>query len=362
MALTTEQRQRLYDALLATFLPGEFDELLFIRLGRPPHLVGPHGAPFPTFVTDVLLKASANEWEEELVVKAADAKPRNRPLRLLADEIEATPFQESLPQLERLLHKHGTMVKAATWRMEMEEQEARICKVILPTPQGRIVGTGFLVGPDLVMTNYHVVAPLLSPGSGAAVENVRLRFDYKTLKDGRPVEGVDYRLDAGDWEVLSSRWSKHDLEREPKSGVPSENELDFAIVRLASAAGNHAVGVGQAMSGSEPRGWVRIPDQVPALEKGMPLVMLQHPEGRPLEMAWAEVDSLNANGTRLKHRVDSQNGSSGSPIFDLKWTLVALHHSGDSDFSVGHQAAYNEAIPIVKIKEALGRGGVTLPA
>lgn len=59
--------------------------------------------------------------------------------------------------------------------------------------------------------------------------------------------------------------------------------------------------------------------------------------------------SVNANRTRLTHRVNTEPGSSGSPCltFDLK--LVALHHHGD--------ARRNESIPIATIAEHLRHTG-----
>lgn len=360
MALTVAQRQKLYDAIIEFVLPVELDAILFIRLGRPPYLVAAQDH-FPSFVTGALLNAKANEWEEELVVVLAEAKPRNRVLRLLADEIVATPYFGPLLQLERRLQKHNSLLKALPWRFEMEVREAQVCNVLVQTPEGRVSGTGFLIAPNLVLTNHHVIAPLLDPDA-AGIEDTICRFDFKTLKDGRTITaGVEYHLDAIDWHVASSPLSAHDDEREPKSGLPTDDELDFAIVRLDERAGDHSVGAKQAIPGAATRGFIRIPAAPAAIVDGQPLVALQHPEGRPLEIAWGTSRRLNGNGTRLEHLIDTEGGSSGSPIFDLEWNLVALHHAGDPNFDKRHKPSYNQAIPISKIKEAATRSGVVLP-
>ena len=58
---------------------------------------------------------------------------------------------------------------------------------------------------------------------------------------------------------------------------------------------------------------------------------------------------------------NTERGSSGSPCFTPGWVLTALHHSGDPDFDAGHEAAYNEGVPIGGIVEMMrghGVGGV----
>jgi V8-like Glu-specific endopeptidase len=56
--------------------------------------------------------------------------------------------------------------------------------------------------------------------------------------------------------------------------------------------------------------------------------------------------TVTGAGTRLRHTVPTENGSSGSPIFDGDWNLVAMHHSGDP--SMVHPS-YNEGIPLSAI-------------
>ena len=46
--------------------------------------------------------------------------------------------------------------------------------------------------------------------------------------------------------------------------------------------------------------------------------------------------------------IGSEPGSSGSPVFNLDWELVALHHLGDPAYD--HPPAYNQGVPIDKIR------------
>ncbi|MBK8565874.1 MAG: trypsin-like serine protease [Saprospiraceae bacterium] len=59
--------------------------------------------------------------------------------------------------------------------------EQQVCRIEFDTARGRKTGTGFLVGPNLVLTNYHVVEELAIDSSH--VDNVKLRFDFKTTDE-----------------------------------------------------------------------------------------------------------------------------------------------------------------------------------
>jgi V8-like Glu-specific endopeptidase len=64
--------------------------------------------------------------------------------------------------------------------------------------------------------------------------------------------------------------------------------------------------------------------------------------------------SVKANSTRMRYSANTEGGSSGSRCFDIHWSLIALHHSGDP---LRDQAQYNQGIPISAIRERLERQG-----
>jgi V8-like Glu-specific endopeptidase len=85
----------------------------------------------------------------------------------------------------------------------------------------------------------------------------------------------------------------------------------------------------------------------------MPLMIAQHPDGKPLKLAvdTESVIGVNANQTRVRYATNTEPGSSGSPVFDFDWNLVALHHLGDPAYN--HPPAYNQGIPINNIRARL---------
>jgi hypothetical protein len=192
------------------------------------------------------------------------------------------------------------------------------------------------------MTNYHVVAPLLSGlvAPGAA----RLRFDYRRRSDGGAVRpGTEFGLAA--------QWLAFAAPPGPADGEPGAGDLDVAVLRLEQPAGELPIGRSDALADSPRRGWLDTvaPD---GLVPDSPLLILQHPQGAPLKLAFGTVLSVNAERTRLRHSVNTLPGSSGSPCLSAGLELVALHHAGDPNFAPGHRPTYNAAVPIAAIRTA----------
>ena len=65
------------------------------------------------------------------------------------------------------------------------------------------------------------------------------------------------------------------------------------------------------------------------------------------------VVEVNQNQARVRYRTNTEPGSSGSPVFDQNWNLVALHHSGEPAF----QPHWNEGIPFATIVNLLTQRG-----
>ncbi|HJZ54083.1 MAG TPA: serine protease, partial [Gemmataceae bacterium] len=201
--------------------------------------------------------------------------------------------------------------------------------------------------PDAVLSNYHVLKSVLDNPATAA--KVTCRFDYKVLADGSRVPGVEVGLHPTDWKLDFSPNAPAELTRTPDNPPPTPDELDYALVRLARRLGDEPAAP-KAGTGAPPRGWLAIPAVAPAFVPKMPLLIAQHPDGKPLKLAvdTESVIGVNAGGTRVRYATNTDPGSSGSPVFDLDWNLVALHHLGDPAYD--HPPAYNQGVPIDKIR------------
>ncbi len=62
--------------------------------------------------------------------------------------------------------------------------------------------------------------------------------------------------------------------------------------------------------------------------KGDHVTIIQHPEGGPKQIALNENRVTNIYNYHVQYTTDTMPGSSGSPVFNDKWQVVAIHHKG----------------------------------
>jgi V8-like Glu-specific endopeptidase len=62
--------------------------------------------------------------------------------------------------------------------------------------------------------------------------------------------------------------------------------------------------------------------------RGDHVTIIQHPEGGPKQIAITANWVVNVFGSRLQYTTDTLPGSSGSPVFNDRWRVIALHHAG----------------------------------
>ena len=121
------------------------------------------------------------------------------------------------------------------------------------------------------------------------------------------------------------------LSRIPPLAISGEDELDFALLRLNEAVGND-------------RGWFKPKRHQFALNQVQ--LILQHPNGRPLELGIGQVGGVLDLPPRVTYSTNTEPGSSGSPVFTMNWQLVAIHYYGKTGVN-------NAGIPISAIWDAL---------
>jgi len=349
--ISGNQARQLSEALRDAFLPTALDELLFYALDVRREDVT-MADDYRTRVFQLIRKADAEGWVFDLVVAARDARPRKAGLQAIAAELGLGVAPASL---ERIIRESVPFVDVSRWRTRLGALENQVCRVEIRDGPQVIFGTGFLVAPDLCLTNHHVVKQLID--GGAEPTQTRLRFDYRRAADGTVVnEGTLFPL-ADDWLVAARPLSRADLRADVEGPLPSTDELDFALLRVQDVPGEARIGRADLVGGSPSRGWV---DRVASggFEPDNPLFLLQHPQGDPLKLGIGQSLGLNANATRLRHAVNTEPGSSGSPCFNAQLELVGLHHAGDPNFDPTHKPTFNSAIPIRAILDYLAKASI----
>ena len=289
--------------------------------------------------------AKLDDWLIDLVAAAHERRPKNAALASIAEDIGLTVGGPWLSNntgkpLEEVIRDNAKFINPAVFVERLSQLQGQVCWVDIPGGGG----TGFLVGPDLVLTNDHVVNRIRN--GGARSQDVKCRFDYRQALDGL-VPSKKKPVTVG----LCANWL---VERKPPSltdwdpalGEADESESDYALIRLDEAIGDLPVGGDTVDPQAPPRGWVDTAGEVPVVIKGNQVFMLQHPKGEPLQLTVGTIVEFNHAGTRVRYDANSKDGSSGSPVFDADLKLVALHHARDP----AESPKWNQAIPFSVVK------------
>lgn len=182
-----------------------------------------------------------------------------------------------------------------------------VCRI--STPTGR--GTGFLIARGVIMTNNHVLENEHTAAASAA------EFNFET---GASVITVELH---------------------PERLFLTDEHLDFTVVACNDAR----------IADIEPIALSRDPATITRPEY---VSIIQHPAARMKEVALRNNEVTRVKDTVIHYRTDTLPGSSGSPVFNDSWQLVALHHAG---WEEPGQRATNEGIRISSIVAKLEQMG-----
>jgi hypothetical protein len=343
MRLTGQQYKQLREALLEAFPSKQrLSELVRFNFDKNLDAIA-LGDDLQEIAFKLIGAAEAEGWVERLIVAARESNPGNSRLFVFAQEFNlATPMPPKLSALalEKIIRKKNSFIDVNTWREQLGQIEAQVCRIEITTNKGREFGTGFLIAPNVVITNYHVMETVILKST--APNQVILRFDYKQLTDGRIInKGTEYRLAEDDWLIDSSPYLADE------NRLPTLDELDYALLRVDGVPGQEPIGKNPDPN-SPQRGWLKLPTERYEFVPNDPLFILQHPNATPLKLAFdtEAIIGVNENGTTVRYKTNTEPGSSGSPCFDINWNLVALHHSGDPNW---RNPTYNAGTPLSAI-------------
>ena len=174
-----------------------------------------------------------------------------------------------------------------------------VVRVILRNEAGRQVGvaSGFMVSPELMLTNHHVF-----PDAGEATRALA-QFDYALDINGIERRGPSFRM-------------------RPDLYYFADKTLDFAVV----AIDERPDGRGDGNRSNYP--YLRLNPHLGKINEGEFISIIQHPSGLPKQVALRENKLLRIESDFLVYRSDTAQGSSGSPLFNDTWQVVGLHSAG----------------------------------
>lgn len=164
-------------------------------------------------------------------------------------------------------------------------------------------GTGFLVAPNLLVTNQHVLNSL------DRARFSRVEFDYEETFEGEVLLSATFDL------APETFFVSH----------PAKGGMDYALVAVAS----------------RPRADSRRPEAVLTefghnvlvreegkVVKGEWIHSIHHPEGQPRQVSLRENRLVALQDLWLHYETDTEKGSSGAPLYNNQWEVVGIHHGG----------------------------------
>lgn len=179
-------------------------------------------------------------------------------------------------------------------------------------------GTGFLIGGNWLITNQHVI-----PNEAVARDAI-VMFNFELGNDGLYTAVEQFKLN-------------------PAAGFycsPADGGDDWAVIKICGDANLK---------------YSAIELTATTIALGDALHIIQHPAGAHKQIAMFDQSVISISERRICYLTDTLPGSSGSPVFNNQWQVVALHHSSAEswDKERGCYIRCNEGIPITIVLEGL---------
>lgn len=198
-------------------------------------------------------------------------------------ELSRPPEDTGLEQIFGANH-----LKSMAWLRRGLEVARSVCRVVTPVS----IGSGFMLAGGRLLTNHHVIP------SAAVAEKSYAEFNVEEDLAGHLSPAHRVAIDA--------------------EGLVAQGDLDFCLAKLKEPA------VGLPLSE-----WGHLEVEATAVPSvGEHVTIIQHPAGGPKQIAITANQVVNIYEHRLQYSTDTMPGSSGSPVFNDAWKVVALHRRG----------------------------------
>ncbi|QHG19958.1 trypsin [Nostoc sp. ATCC 53789] len=147
----------------------------------------------------------------------------------------------------------------------------------IESPIGNPIGTGVLITNDLLLTCNHIF-------SKSQVQKAWVRFGYKAGKYESEKDILELNI------------------------IPNNSRFDYALLKINPQTQQKAISI----------------DETSILDSGQNIRIIHHPQGNPVIISdFGQITQVGED--YIDHNVKTDDGSSGAPIFNRQWELIAIH-------------------------------------
>jgi V8-like Glu-specific endopeptidase len=321
-------------------------------------------------IAEMLADYSPTEIEEALALMQ-DGIPVPQPSSYDIDVGEEVGAGEEgrmelgdMPVIERLIGQNNLL--PVHFLTEGAVLQGAVGKVIVSPPGWS--GTGFMISPSLLLTNNHVIRNTTDAG------NARFKLNFQFDHNGSDQQVDEYRADPVSFFHTNPSLDYTVVRLKPKTEIPRfvsspatrvlpgtiDRERFEAIVGddggleptavtrfQPSPLGPIARRPWWSVRAGDKWGFIPLPGTA-SYAAGQRLNVVQHPKGRRKEVALQSNTVTNIYNNHVRYITDTEPGSSGSPVLNNSWDLVALHHAAGAKDGSGNWLD-NQGVRIDKI-------------
>lgn len=197
---------------------------------------------------------------------------------------------------ERIIGENNLM--GVSFLSDGLEMANTVCRIIMQKQvEHKAIGTGFLIGFDLLMTNNHVI------DDEDAAKSLHAEFEYEGSLEQAMKQSVCFELDPDRFFVTNSLLDYTIVAVKPQSINKPEKNISIYGYNELRPTNNKVI-------------------------RGLPISIIQHPDGLPKMIGIRGSKVVKLNHHQVIYTTDTQRGSSGSPVTNDKWEVIALHRAG----------------------------------
>jgi V8-like Glu-specific endopeptidase len=258
-------------------------------------------------------------WATEVMLRNALRTARNttfeQKLEAIRRSFDLPSAQAQLPELPEQIASDISYLMPVAFLADGQRVAKSVARLAVPqymkerpVLNGRVpslvVGTGWMIAPGLLVTNYHVVEARFAGEPPPSAADIALQAEHT-------VAWFDY-VDV----------DKPYVEYKAVKAEALNPALDYAILRFAAEATR------DRSPDLDEWDYLTLASELDELTKGMPLNIVQHPAGDVKQIAIRRNDFVGAaDGNEFYYLTDTLPGSSGSPVFDDDWRVIGLHRA-----------------------------------